>query len=164
MQQYIKIYYSIFIWSSTYFGRHTAHHQETKTVLAASGFAYVEGCWTFGCWTLSADKTELKTFLNERDKIRLLKFESHFTPQAAGVSGWLAWWTYNKHSPSTSKLHQKEHTTLATYHNAVRYTTSNAACLMQNWLLVSCPSMSVHLWAQSVSLWLDSNAYCFCYD
>jgi len=38
-QQYIKIYYSIFIWSPTYFGRHTAHHQEPKTALAASGFA-----------------------------------------------------------------------------------------------------------------------------
>jgi hypothetical protein len=44
MQQYIKIYYSILIWSSTCFGRHTAHHQEPKTALAASGFAYVEGC------------------------------------------------------------------------------------------------------------------------
>ena len=33
-----KFYYSIFIWSSTCFGRHTAHHQEPKTALAASGF------------------------------------------------------------------------------------------------------------------------------
>jgi hypothetical protein len=54
MQQCIKIYYSIFIWSSTCFGRHTAHHQEPKTALAASGFAYVKGCWTCSCWTLSA--------------------------------------------------------------------------------------------------------------
>jgi hypothetical protein len=30
MQQCIKIYYSIFIWSSTCFGRHTAHHQEQR--------------------------------------------------------------------------------------------------------------------------------------
>jgi hypothetical protein len=37
MQQYIKIYYSIFIWSSTYFGPNTVHHQEPKTALAASG-------------------------------------------------------------------------------------------------------------------------------
>jgi hypothetical protein len=37
MQQYIKIYYSIFIWNSTCFGRHSAHHQEPKTALAASG-------------------------------------------------------------------------------------------------------------------------------
>jgi len=38
-----KFYYSIFIWSSTCFGRHTAHHQEPKTALAASGFSYVVG-------------------------------------------------------------------------------------------------------------------------
>ena len=31
----------------------TAHHQEPKTALAASGFAYVEGCWTCSWWTLS---------------------------------------------------------------------------------------------------------------
>jgi len=33
-----KFYYSIFIWSPTCFGRHTAHHQEPKTALAASGY------------------------------------------------------------------------------------------------------------------------------
>jgi hypothetical protein len=38
-------YYSTFIWSSTCFGRHTAHHQEPKTALAASSFSYVKGCW-----------------------------------------------------------------------------------------------------------------------
>ena len=48
-----NFYYSIFIWSSTCFGRHTAHHQEPKTALAASGFSYVEGCWTCSWWTLS---------------------------------------------------------------------------------------------------------------
>ena len=42
-----------FIWSSTCFGLHTAHHQEPKTALAASGFAYVEGCRMCSCWTLS---------------------------------------------------------------------------------------------------------------
>ena len=52
IQQCIKIHYSMFIWSSTFFGRHTAHHQELKTALAASGFAYVEGCWTL--WLLDA--------------------------------------------------------------------------------------------------------------
>jgi hypothetical protein len=46
MQQFIRIYYSMFIWSWTCFGRHTAHHQELKIELAASGFAYVKGCWT----------------------------------------------------------------------------------------------------------------------
>jgi len=48
-----KFYYSIFIWSSTCFGRHNAHHQEPKTALAASGFSYVEGCWTCSWWMLS---------------------------------------------------------------------------------------------------------------
>jgi len=48
-----KFYYSIFIWSSTCFGRHTAHHQEPKAALAASGFSCVEGCWTCSWWTLS---------------------------------------------------------------------------------------------------------------
>ena len=33
--------------------RHTAHHQEPKTAKATSGFAYVEGCRTCSCWTLS---------------------------------------------------------------------------------------------------------------
>jgi hypothetical protein len=45
--------YSLFIWSSTCFGRHTAHHQEPKTALTAFGFSHVEGCWTCGWWTLS---------------------------------------------------------------------------------------------------------------
>jgi len=48
-----KFYYFIFIWSSTCFGRHTARHQEPKTALVASGFSYVEGCWTCSWWTLS---------------------------------------------------------------------------------------------------------------
>jgi len=52
MQQCIKIYF-IFILSSTYFGRHTAHHQELKTALASSGFACMEGCLTCSCWTLA---------------------------------------------------------------------------------------------------------------
>jgi hypothetical protein len=47
----------IFIWSSTCFGGHTAHHQELKTALAASGFAYVEGCLTCSCWMLSSNYT-----------------------------------------------------------------------------------------------------------
>jgi len=41
----VSKFYFIFIWSSTCFGQHTAHHLEPKTALAASGFAYVEGCW-----------------------------------------------------------------------------------------------------------------------
>ena len=42
-----------FKWSSTCFGRHTAHHQKPKTAHVALGFAYVEGCRTCRCWTLS---------------------------------------------------------------------------------------------------------------
>ena len=49
----LKFYYSVFICSSTCFGRHAAHFQEPKIALAASGFAYVEGCWTCSWWTLS---------------------------------------------------------------------------------------------------------------
>ena len=52
MQKLSKYFYSIFIWSSACFGRHTAHHQEPKTALAASGYSYVEGCWTCSWWTL----------------------------------------------------------------------------------------------------------------
>jgi hypothetical protein len=48
-----KFYYSIFRWSSTCFRRHTAHHREPETALAASGFSYMEGCWTCSWWTLS---------------------------------------------------------------------------------------------------------------
>jgi len=50
----VSKFYSIFIWNSTCFGRHTAHHQEPKTALAASGFVCVEDCWTCSCWTMTA--------------------------------------------------------------------------------------------------------------
>jgi hypothetical protein len=38
MQQCIKILLSLIYIKSTRFGRHTTHHQEPKTALAASGF------------------------------------------------------------------------------------------------------------------------------
>ena len=57
MQQCFEIYYSMFIWSSTCFGRHTAHHQGLKTALAASGFAYVKDCGCWSCWTLTVKIT-----------------------------------------------------------------------------------------------------------
>jgi len=50
----VSKFYFRFIWSLTCFGQHTIHHQEPKTALAASGFAYMEGCWLCSCWTLSA--------------------------------------------------------------------------------------------------------------
>ena len=42
----------LFVRSSTCFGWHIVHHQEPKTALAASGFSYVEGCWTCSWWKL----------------------------------------------------------------------------------------------------------------
>jgi hypothetical protein len=53
LSHHVSKFYFIFIQSSTCFGRHTAHYQEHKTALAASGFTYVEGCWACSCWTLS---------------------------------------------------------------------------------------------------------------
>jgi len=38
MQQCIRIYYSMFIWSSTCFERHTAHHQELKNCTSSPWF------------------------------------------------------------------------------------------------------------------------------
>jgi len=58
----VSKFYSIFIWSSTCFGQHAAHHQEPKTALAASGFAYVESCWMCSCWTLTAHVQQLFTY------------------------------------------------------------------------------------------------------
>ena len=72
MQQCINIYYSIFIWNSTCFRRHTAHHQEPKTALAASCFTYVEGCWTCGCWPLSAASNHMSNNLPRMQNKRLL--------------------------------------------------------------------------------------------
>ena len=53
MQQCIKILFHIYM-KLNMFRRHTAHHQDLKTTLAATGFAYVEGCWPCSCWTLTA--------------------------------------------------------------------------------------------------------------
>ena len=50
MQQRIKILFHIYM-KLAMFRAHTARHQELKTALAVSGFAYVEGCWTCSCWT-----------------------------------------------------------------------------------------------------------------
>ena len=50
----VSKFYFTFIWSSTCFGRHNTHHQEPKTAISASGFAYVESCWPCSCWTLTA--------------------------------------------------------------------------------------------------------------
>ena len=93
MQQCIKIYYSIFIWSSTRFGRHTAHHQEPKTPLAASGFAYVEVCWTCGCWTLTASRNH-----TSNNPTRY-----HAKPEAASAVLGSWWWAVCR--PKYVELH-----------------------------------------------------------
>jgi len=67
-----NIFYLIFIWSSTCFGRHTAHHQKPKTALPASGFAYVVGCWTCSCWTLSASSNYTSNNFPRMQNQRLL--------------------------------------------------------------------------------------------
>jgi len=65
-------FYFIFIWSSTCFGLHTAHHQEPKTALAASGFACMEDCWTCSCWTLTASRNYTSNNLPRMQNHRLL--------------------------------------------------------------------------------------------
>jgi hypothetical protein len=52
-----KFYYSTFIWSSTCFEQHTAHHHEPKTALAASGFSYIKSCWTLSGTVLCLTST-----------------------------------------------------------------------------------------------------------
>jgi hypothetical protein len=68
----VSKFYFIFIWSSTCFGQHTAHYQEPKTALAASGFAYVEGCWICSCWTLAASSNYRSNNLPRIQNQRLL--------------------------------------------------------------------------------------------
>jgi len=54
MQQCIKVFIIPYLYEAQHDSEgHTAHHQETKTALTASGFSYVEGCWTCRWWTLS---------------------------------------------------------------------------------------------------------------
>ena len=68
----VSKFYFRFIWSSTCFGRHTVHHQELKIALAASGVAYVEGCWTFSCWTLTESSNYRPNNLPRMKNQRLL--------------------------------------------------------------------------------------------
>jgi len=59
MQQCIKISLFFILNEAQHVSGDTAHHQEPKTAQAASGFAYVEGCWTCSCWTLSGSVQQL---------------------------------------------------------------------------------------------------------
>ena len=78
-----KFCYSIFIWSSTCFGRHSAHHQEPKTALAASGFSYVEGCWTCSWWTLSG--TVWEGALHNVHQLHVQQPSTYEKPEAASA-------------------------------------------------------------------------------
>jgi len=50
MQQCIKIFIVSYLYEAQHvLGDKTAHHQESKTAQAASGFSYVEGCLTCSC-------------------------------------------------------------------------------------------------------------------
>jgi hypothetical protein len=53
MQQYIK--FILYLYEAQHVSGDTPPIiRSLKTALAASGFSYVEGCWTCSCWTLSA--------------------------------------------------------------------------------------------------------------
>jgi hypothetical protein len=52
----------MFLNCSTCFGRHTAHHQELKTVIAASGFTYDFGCWPLR-WLRHLSGQQPKTYV-----------------------------------------------------------------------------------------------------
>jgi len=95
-RQCIKIYYSIFIWSSTCFGQHIAHHQEPKTALAASGFAYVEGCWTVvaGCCQALPDNVQ---------QPRVQKPPTYSKPEAVSAVLGSCWWAMCR--PKHVELH-----------------------------------------------------------
>jgi hypothetical protein len=54
------------------FGRHIAHHQEPKTALAASGFAFVDGCWPCSCCTLTAHTNHTSNNPSRMQNQRLL--------------------------------------------------------------------------------------------
>jgi len=66
-----------FKWGSTCFGRHAAHHQEPKTAQAASGFVYVEGCWTCSCFTLSGS---VHTLLNNVQQLHVQQPSTYAKP------------------------------------------------------------------------------------
>jgi hypothetical protein len=72
-----ELYYSLFIWSSTSFGRHTAHHQEPKTELLATGFSYMVGCWTCGRWMLSGTYSAWRLLTTRPTNFQVWKTRSY---------------------------------------------------------------------------------------
>ena len=85
-------FYFILKWSSTCFGRHTAHYQEPKTALAASDFAYVASCWTCSCWTLTASSNyTANNLLRIKNQRLLVQFR---LLMMGGVSPETCWASY----------------------------------------------------------------------
>ena len=109
------------------------------------------------CSSHFTPKTNLITFLYEWGKIPPeVRRSAHHTRNRRcqdDLNTSLAWWNYNKHNPFTQNTSLKEHIALAIYHNAVRHATSSAVFLKRNLLLVSCPNVSVNIWACTV--WLS---------
>jgi hypothetical protein len=75
--------------SSTYFGQHTAHHQEPKTALAASSFAYVGGCQTCSRWTLSGSVYTLPDNIHQ---LHVQQPSTYAKPEAANAVLGSWWW------------------------------------------------------------------------
>jgi hypothetical protein len=96
--KYQNFYYSILIWSSTCFGRHTAHHQEPKTALVASGFSYVENRWTCSCWTLSGTVCAW-----QRPPTNVQRPSTYEKPEAASAVLGSWWWAVCR--PKHVELH-----------------------------------------------------------
>jgi hypothetical protein len=83
----------MFIWSSTCLWRHTAHHQEPKTALAASGFAYVKRLLDIvvaGCCPATTASNNLFTYAK---------------PEAASAVLGSWWWAVCR--PKHVELHNK---------------------------------------------------------
>ena len=93
-----KFYYSIFICSSKCCRWHTAHHEDPKTALAASGFSYVEGCWTCSWWMLSGILCLTMSTNYTSSSISRIK-----KPEAANAISCSWWWAVCR--PKHVELH-----------------------------------------------------------
>jgi hypothetical protein len=89
----------VFLNCSTCFGRHTAHHQEPKTVIATSGFTYVFDCWPLR-W-LSHRSRQPKTYVKPEATITVFELL-----MMGGVSPETCWAIKNTGIiNSTTRLH-----------------------------------------------------------
>jgi hypothetical protein len=105
-QQNATVYQNFIIphfkWSSTCFGRQAAHHQETETAQAASGFAYVEVCGTCSCWTLSGSVYMLPDNIQQ---LHVRQPSTYAKPEAACAFSVSWWWAACR--PKHVELHLK---------------------------------------------------------